>query len=101
MRIIGAVMKCQPVARALFEQKLPVMRIGFAVYRETVEFAGAARHLFKHHVQSLGRRRLRRRLAEEGIVPNGFRRWRPLWSAVLIGVFYDNAQSAFAHRILG
>src|SRR3984893_8278190 len=60
MRIVSAVMKRQPVARTLFEQKLLVVGIGFAVYVEAVEFAGAARHLFKHHVQSLGGRRLRR-----------------------------------------
>ena len=44
MRIVGAVMKRQPVARALFEQKLLVVGIGFAVHREAVEFAGAARY---------------------------------------------------------
>ncbi len=101
MRIVGAVVKRQPVARALFEQKLLLVRIGFAVHGEAVEFARAARHFFKHHVQFFGGRGLRGRLAEDRIVPTGFRRRRPLRRAVLIGVFDDNAQAAFAHRVLG
>src|SRR5437879_11373021 len=48
MRIVGAVMKRQPVASALLEEKFLVVRVGFAVDRETVEFAGAARYFFKH-----------------------------------------------------
>ena len=46
MRIVGAVMKRQPVARALFEHKLLVVWVGLAVYGEAVEFAGATRNLF-------------------------------------------------------
>ena len=100
MGIVGAVMERQAVARALLEQKFLVVRIGLAVDREGVEFARAARHFFKQHVQLLRGRGGRPRLAEDGVVPTGFRRRRPLRRAVLIGVLDDDAQAAFAHRIL-
>src|ERR1035438_3457958 len=92
MRIIGPIVKRQPVSHTLLEQKLPGVRIRFSVNSEAVKFARAARHLFKHHVQSVGRRRFRWRLAENCIVPNRFWGWFPIGSPTLIGILNHNTQ---------
>src|SRR5438105_4569420 len=42
MSVVGTVVKRQPVTSALFEHKLLLVRIRFAVYGKTVELAGAA-----------------------------------------------------------
>src|SRR4029077_12272116 len=92
--VVGTVVKRQPVTRALFEYKLLIVRIGFAVYCEAIELTGTARYLFKNHLDFFRGCRLRWRLAEPSIVPERRGRWRPLGGAALIGVFDDNTQTS-------
>src|SRR6516162_2203011 len=101
MRVIGSVMECQPITRALFEHELLVVRIRLAVHREAVEFTRSARYFFKYHVQLFYRCRLGRSLPEDGVIPTELRRRGPLRRAALIRVFDHNAQAALADRILG
>src|SRR5665213_2578540 len=99
MRVIGAVMKRQPVAGALFQQELLLVRIGLAVYREAVKFARAPRNLFKHHVQAIRWRWLRWLCAEDRVVPIRLRWRHPLRSAVPVCILDDDAQPALAHWV--
>ena len=104
MRIVGAVAKDEPVARALLEHELLIVRIRLAVDREAVELARAARHLFEHHVDGLqrgSRRGLDARLAEDGVVPRRFCRRDPLRLPPLVRVFDDDAQAAVADVVFG
>src|ERR1017187_1091137 len=99
MRVVGAVVKREPIARALFKHELLLVRIRLTVYGEAVEFACAARDFFKQHVEALSGRGLCGRLAEDGVVPGGFGRRDPLRSTALICVFDHDAKAAFTHRI--
>src|SRR6185312_14746568 len=101
MGVVGAVAHDKPVARALLEDELALVRVRFSVYEPRVELAHAAGDLFKDKLDGLlrsGRDGIRG--AEDGVIPGCFGRVNPLRTAVLTGVFHYHTEAGVANHLL-
>src|SRR5271156_4948957 len=97
--IVTAIVKPQPVAAALPEDKFPLMRKFLAIDEPVTDAMGPAGHFFKDHVDGVVWRGVRRGLAKDGVVPAGVGRWKPSRALLLVSVLHHEAHAGLARDI--